>query len=163
MRIARTTSARRTSICTSMPKRPHTNPGVLITEPPEKFVSEGDGVQKAPPAKPPTRCQTERPEDLPSGRGPCHEKSKGFGAAVGSSHKQAETKNKTQTTRDGDACTTERTTTRTATFHHPLCRRCLCCVCCALRCRVRCALCSQVHSSVRCHPFLFYQTAPDCR
>ena len=35
------------------------------------------------------------------------------------------------------------------------CRRCLCCVCSALLCRVRRALCYQVHSSVRCHLFLF--------
>ena len=51
-------------------------------EPPEKYVSEGDGVQEAFLVEPPTRCQTERPEDLPSGREPCHEKSKGNGAAV---------------------------------------------------------------------------------
>ena len=52
-------------------------------EQPEKYVSEGDGVQEAPLVEPPTRCQTERPEDLPSGREPCHEKIKGTGAAVG--------------------------------------------------------------------------------
>ena len=59
---------------------------------------------------------------------------------------------------------TERPTTRTtATSHHPPCPRCLCCVCCALPCRVRCAPCSQVHNSARCHLFLFTRsrmTAP---
>ena len=36
---------------------------VLSMEPPEKYVSECDGVQEAPLVEPPTRCQTERPED----------------------------------------------------------------------------------------------------
>ena len=56
--------------------------GVLFLEPPEN-VSESDGEKKAPLVEPPTRCQTERPEDLPLGRETCHEKSKGTGAAVG--------------------------------------------------------------------------------
>ena len=36
----------------------------------EKYVSDGDGEKKAPssPVKLPTRCQTDRPEDLPTGR-----------------------------------------------------------------------------------------------
>ena len=45
------------------------------------------------------------------------------------------------------------------------CRRCLCCVCSALLCRDRRALCYQVHSSVRCHLFLFTpppMNAPNC-
>ena len=50
---------------------------------PEKCVSEGDGVQEAPLVEPPTRCQTERLEDLPSGREPRHHKSKGTCAPVG--------------------------------------------------------------------------------
>ena len=33
--------------------------------------------------EPPTRCQTERPEEPPSRREPCHKKSEGTGAAVG--------------------------------------------------------------------------------
>ena len=52
-------------------------------EPPEKYVSECDGEKEAPLVEPPTRCQTERPEDPPSGREPCHEKNTGTGAAVG--------------------------------------------------------------------------------
>ena len=50
---------------------------------PQKYVSEGDSEKEAPLVEPPTRCQTERPEDLPSGPELCHEKSKGTGAAVG--------------------------------------------------------------------------------
>ena len=56
--------------------------GVLIWNRPRN-MSEGDGEKEAPLVEPPTRCQTERPEDLPSGREPCHEKSKGTGAATG--------------------------------------------------------------------------------
>ena len=68
---------------TNMPKCRRTISGVLIMELPEKYVSEGDGEKEASLVEPPTRCQTERPEDLPSGREPCHEKSKGTGAGVG--------------------------------------------------------------------------------
>ena len=70
-------------LVTNRPKCRRANVGVLIMEPPEKYVSEGDGVKEAPLVQPPTRSQTERPEDLPSGREPCHENSKGTCAAVG--------------------------------------------------------------------------------
>ena len=68
---------------TNMPKCRRANSGVLIMQPPEKYVSEGDGEKVAPLVKPPTRSQTERPEDPPSGREQCNEKSKGTDAVEG--------------------------------------------------------------------------------
>ena len=92
-RIARTTNARWTSFCMHLGLVPSRNKhakisprelgGVDYRTAREICVSEGDGVQEAPLVEPPTRCQTERPEDLPSGREPWNEKSKGTGAAVG--------------------------------------------------------------------------------
>ena len=41
---------------TNMPKCRPANSEVLIMEPSEKYVSEGDGVKEAPLIKPPTRC-----------------------------------------------------------------------------------------------------------
>ena len=117
--------------------------------------------------EPPTRCQTERPEDLPSGREPCHEKIKGTGAAVGQSHKLAETKDKTETICDGDACT-RRTgvTCRSGTTNHesdghaplpPVSLVPLPCVLCPARCaRVK----STAAYDVICVPF--YPTADEC-
>ena len=90
--IARTTSARCMHLGFSISKQTcRVNSEVLIMEPPEVYG-------KLPWEKPPTRGQTERPEDPPSGREPCHEKSKGTG-----SHKLAGTKDKTETFCDGDA------------------------------------------------------------
>ena len=93
-RIARRTSARWTSFCMQAPgfgsiskqtcqKCRRANSGVLIMELPQKYVSEGDSEKEAPLVEPPMRCQTERPEDLPSGRELCPEKIKGTGAATG--------------------------------------------------------------------------------
>ena len=137
-----------------------------MLEPPEKYASEGDGERKAPLVEPPTRCQTDRPEDHRDG----HKKSKGTGAATRRSHKLADTKDKTETMCGGDACT-RRTglTCRDGTTNHendghapppsvslvPL----LCVLCPALSCSL-CAVLSSPHQ--RTMPSVpFYPTADE--
>ena len=69
---------------TNMPKCRRANSRVSIVEPPEKCVSESDGVVASSTWWNLRRgAKLRGPEDQPSGREPCHEKSKGTGAAVG--------------------------------------------------------------------------------
>ena len=91
-RIARTTSARWTSLCMHLGLVPSRNKHAKML--PRELGSVDCRTARdmcvrrwrcvgSSPGEPPTRCQTQRPEDLPSGREPCHEKSKGTGATVG--------------------------------------------------------------------------------